>query len=329
MKEQDYSFISTPYPIDRKLYKYYSNAEYAVDCIKKRRIHLDDPKTFNDPFDATFSCPRYTSFDYNEDVGKTIENLIEYVISIPKGKQTVHTPQILKHLLNYQANLNSAMVIQPKNKTISDILVATKEKSFSDEEFYDTINDGFIETKRVMHLNCKISCFSEVWDSILMWSYYANCHKGVCIEFDLSRLDYTDTLNRNIIDNISRVHYTPVRADLLSSNNDNTTFNFLTTKADVWSHEHEWRLICESNNDFLPFDCISKVIIGANFDVNAPKYQELFKAVNTYEDLTIHKCMLSSEKYQIELKSIYDSSMYAYFIAHGKKGNDKVEVNIA
>ena len=155
MKEQDYSFISTPYPIDRKLYKYYSNAEYAVDCIKKRRIHLDDPKTFNDPFDATFSCPRYTSFDYDEDVGKTIENLIEYVISIPKGKQTVHTPQILKHLLNYQANLNSATVIQPKNKTISDILTGAKEKAFSDEEFYDTINDGFIETKRVMHLNCK------------------------------------------------------------------------------------------------------------------------------------------------------------------------------
>lgn len=329
MKEQDYSFISTPYPIDRKLYKYYSNVEYAVDCIKKRRIHLDDPKTFNDPFDATFSCPRYTSFDYDEDVGKTVENLIEYVINIPKGKQTPHTPQILKHLIYCKTHLNYVAVNQSKNKTLEDVFSSIQEKSFSFEEFCETINEGFFETKRVMHLNCKISCFSEVWDSILMWSYYANCHRGVCIEFDLSRLNEKSELDRNIINNISRVHYTPVRADLLYSNNENTTFNFLTTKADVWSHEHEWRLICDTNEDYLPFDCISKIIIGANFDVNAAKYQELFKAVNTYEDLTIHKCMLSSEKYQIELKSIYDSSMYSYFVAHNTKSSNKITANIA
>lgn len=33
----------------------------------------------------------------------------------------------------------------------------------------------------------KIACFSEYKDSMLMWSHYANYHKGFCIEYDTSK----------------------------------------------------------------------------------------------------------------------------------------------
>lgn len=315
MNDNNYQFISVPYSIDRKLYKYFSNVGHAVDCIKKRSIHLDDPKTFNDPFDATFSCPRYTTLDYDETVEKTVDNLIDYVINVPTGQQTPHTRQIILSLADYQARGNYNNIIQQRNLTLNSIYESFLEPPFSYEEFCENINAGFKETTRVMHLNCKISCFSEVCDSILMWSYYANCHRGVCIEFDLSRLNNRNPLNSDILSKISRVHYTPVRPDMWSSNNHNISFNFLTTKADVWSHEHEWRLICDTEEEFMPFDCISKVIIGANFDVNAAKYKDLVKAVHTYKDLSIHKCMLSSTKYQLEFKYIYGNDMYSYYLS--------------
>jgi hypothetical protein len=30
-----------------------------------------------------------------------------------------------------------------------------------------------------------VSCFSESWNSILMWSHYADRHKGICLGFDV------------------------------------------------------------------------------------------------------------------------------------------------
>ncbi len=59
---------------------------------------------------------------------------------------------------------------------------------------------------------------------------------------------------------------------------------------------------------------LSKVIIGANFDEKTAKYKDLQKAVHTYQDLSIYKCVLSSTKYQIELKRIYDNTMFTYYL---------------
>lgn len=36
----------------------------------------------------------------------------------------------------------------------------------------------------------------------------------------------------------------------------------LTSKSDVWSHEQEWRIVCETENNWLPFDCISGIYLG-------------------------------------------------------------------
>ena len=33
-----------------------------------------------------------------------------------------------------------------------------------------------------------ITCFSEVKDDILMWSYYADSHRGICLEFDKDKI---------------------------------------------------------------------------------------------------------------------------------------------
>ncbi len=33
-----------------------------------------------------------------------------------------------------------------------------------------------------------VFCFSEVWDSILMWAHYANNYNGYCIEYDVKQV---------------------------------------------------------------------------------------------------------------------------------------------
>ena len=36
--------------------------------------------------------------------------------------------------------------------------------------------------------NVKIICFSEVYDSMLMWSHYADNHKGFLLAYDINDL---------------------------------------------------------------------------------------------------------------------------------------------
>ena len=44
----------------------------------------------------------------------------------------------------------------------------------------------------------KVCSFSEVHDSILMWSHYSDHHRGLCIEYDLSPLRYHHAFRRNL-----------------------------------------------------------------------------------------------------------------------------------
>ena len=89
---------------------------------------------------------------------------------------------------------------------------------------------------------------------------------------------------------------------------DNSYLNFLTSKSDVWSHEHEWRIICESDEEYLPLDCISAIYVGAKFKTDSVKYRNLIRAADTYKSIKIFKCKLNSEEYKINFEEIYDSA---------------------
>lgn len=299
----EYNFISTPYRIDRKLYKYYSNIKYAIDSISKGRIHLDDPSGFNDPFDAAFSLHKYTIMDSYESLDVVLEKVISYTTqSSASARSEIVNP--LLSLMNQQLEFNKKMPIRKAIRFLYDQL---HNKSCSFDTFCDIIDNGFAKTSGYVRLDCRISCFSEVWDSILMWSYYAQSHKGVCVEYDLSKLNQNNVLNRQIIQSMSKVHYSPIRADALVSEHEEDWLNFVMSKSDVWAHEHEWRIVCETQEEYLPFDCITNVYLGVNFDMNANKYQELLKTVKNKKSINIYKCVLNQEKFQIDKEMVYDA----------------------
>lgn len=325
--KEKYRFISAPYIIDRKLYKYYSNTKYAVDCIRNRRIHLDDPRSFNDPFDAAFHCAKISTLALYDSELILAKKFLNYICFTKEENRGIHHQEIVIEYSNIMPqlllHLSDDSIERPVIETIKKIYNYLNTKTFSLEEFINAIDKGFIEDKRVMKLNCKISCFSEIWDSILMWSYYANNHSGICIEFDMSKLDRNDELTSQIYRGMSKVQYSPIRADVQYLNTPTSGLNFLATKADVWSHEHEWRLICETEMEYLPFDCVSNVYIGVNYDVLTSEYKELVNAVNTYEGLSIKKCKLSFERYQIECEETYNSYIKTYLdkIKYDKESN--------
>ncbi len=46
-----------------------------------------------------------------------------------------------------------------------------------------------------MRKSVYVFCFSEIWDSLLMWAHYANNYNGYCIEYDMSKVRNFITYN--------------------------------------------------------------------------------------------------------------------------------------
>jgi hypothetical protein len=115
---------------------------------------------------------------------------------------------------------------------------------------------------RRMNENIGIFSMSAKRDNLLMWSHYADCHRGICIEFKTTEgaLFGCDLLDVYYDGNYPRLNVC-----------DDVDFEFvkrcLRTKSADWDYEKEWRIIykevgCQS---FRPEDSeLTGVILGAH-----------------------------------------------------------------
>jgi hypothetical protein len=129
------------------------------------------------------------------------------------------------------------------------------------------IEHAVLNTIASFKVDTGLLCFSRVWDNILLWSHYANCHTGICLGFDIPgeqpgtgydmEVDYQPNLLQ--IRTPADVNY-----DLLN--------RMLRTKYEVWSYEQELRMFVRISDppdenglqwfDFGPDLDLKEVIIG-------------------------------------------------------------------
>jgi len=105
-----------------------------------------------------------------------------------------------------------------------------------------------------------IFCLSACKDNLLMWSHYADGHRGICLEFSTSQ----DQLFGCRLD---PVVYKELHPELFVTDNVNLewTRRYLTTKARDWSYEREWRIInCPPGARTAPHEELSGVILGCS-----------------------------------------------------------------
>jgi len=73
------------------------------------------------------------------------------------------------------------------------------EANLDNEELPDNVQQILEEYQKKLDIKSNdfkesiyISCFSESSQLLLMWSHYANSHKGFCIEYDYSKLQFME-----------------------------------------------------------------------------------------------------------------------------------------
>jgi hypothetical protein len=112
-----------------------------------------------------------------------------------------------------------------------------------------------------------IHCLSKTFANYLLWSYYADGHKGVCLEFDLDESKLPSEIS--VVD----IVYTKSLPFLDSHKSiPDQAANFLGKKIQHWQQEQEVRILHRSppSGNIINIGSLSSITFGVQYGKDAP-----------------------------------------------------------
>lgn len=225
--------------IPNALYRYRQFNDYTIENLRNEQEWQSYPCEFNDPSDSRLQVNI-----------ETIKNelFFEKLLNDYLEKGLFFTAQELDDIrssndpynkfAHYVARLDPAL--KGKEENLSKALSEIVEKHLKEiyKPFLTAFQSGYL-----------VVCFSEVKDSNLMWSHYADCHTGFCIEYNFKELGPHSAQTRML----APVIYSDCLFDatkylvdpIIKGCNYNNLFgNYpCISKGADWSYEREWRTI--------------------------------------------------------------------------------------
>ena len=137
--------------------------------------------------------------------------------------------------------------------------------------------------------------------NILMWSHYAEDHKGICIEFERNEVNGLGDSGKTKKVNYTK-NYPSLSSKTLLSKKDteSSLMRVLYTKSESWSYEQEWRmLIPQGNTVYAVPGKVKSIIFGArasNMDIDI--IEQLIKNKN----VVLNKAVLKESEFGIKLE---------------------------
>lgn len=133
-----------------------------------------------------------------------------------------------------------------------------------------------------------IGCLCTDYKNRLMWSHYADSHKGFCVEYDFSGKDKLALINHPF-----PIHYSECRplipwntaventAEKLKETSDKIMLGLLA-KDSTWEYENEWRILISSDESpNLKMPKITCIYLGVNIsEKNKRKILRIAKEQN-------------------------------------------------
>jgi len=127
----------------------------------------------------------------------------------------------------------------------------------------------------------RVSCFCKSYKKFLLWSYYTNKHRGVCLEFEVHK----KRLPANCI--LESIVYSPTLPQFdANANVDDQAKRFLLTKMTPWKQEGEVRLLGHNlSSDTISFGRLIGIIFGVNYSQGDSRDQTRQRVVHAVRDL--------------------------------------------
>jgi len=218
--------------IPQTLFRYYGVSgdrfEWLRQAIVKTEIYFPRLNSFNDPFDCRipFHFQERPSFS-------------------PDKFWRDNAPRRIGSKADYERAIRRQIA---KTRTLAGRL-----------ELSETLYNDLVQKMGFL-------CLSTVETSVLMWSYYAEGHRGVVLRFDTSRR-MLEHMPEFLPMQVRYAKAFPV-VDYYSATLIETYRTIFGTKSLDWKHEKEWRLISKqgAGSYLLEPGFITGLILGMNID---------------------------------------------------------------
>lgn len=288
-----------------KLYKYTTQVGYLNKSYCKQMINLSPLSELNDPFEGHSIIKQFSP---------------DFVIK---------NPEILKNFLS---------AFQENQPSITEREVIELIQSVEFKRGLET----FEGIKRFLFPKHGLTCFSSDPVNLPMWAYYANNHRGYCVEIEMD-IDYiqkktrimpkeairmaNDIKNNNFVLSFfvedkefvfSKVRYSEQLPIIkyeelfkMSSKYERIDYvvkNSVGVKYKQWSHEDEYRLIANSNSrdsGLLSLHHYAPFLKFTGVIIGAKMEQKYIKKIQELQkkyDFSIKKACLSDNGYELEIK---------------------------
>jgi len=238
-------------------YKYRALSERTIDILEKNYIWLAEIASLNDPFECSIQ------FDNNECLRKYYGS---------KDFQDLYVKITGKKLLDAEI-----MLLTKSRRPYEDYIKICTGKNIplnlSPEQQLSKVQDRWSEIVSETNRQLRICSFSLNNDSLLLWSHYAQEHKGICIEYDLLDNDIARTYIQPVIYS-SKVP----KIGIFEEYNTMQMIASSLIKSKEWEYEQEWRItIFKQSANFPQKLQVPKpvaIYLGTRFEANSESLKE-------------------------------------------------------
>ena len=284
------------------LFRYRPPTPENLQNLRDGTIWLAAPETFNDPFDSSLAL----------DPAQPFSTLLRKSIA---GDEVDLSADIRTQLMASSDPLAA----------LEEVFVTAVEKEGGPEQAARA--EGLLTTFLAQQGNemaarmsvglrrgLKIACFCETGTSLPLWGYYANHHRGFCVEYPLAEFP-SDDIWRHLLHPVvyAPERFTPVSLmdRMIADRNLRTPFFAILAavhKSPDWAHEREWRIVDPTGDD-SPGRAIrmprpSALFLGARM---APEYRRDVVALAEGQNIPLREIVLSDQRFELRATPLASS----------------------
>jgi len=220
------------------IYKYRNwSIDYQKNCLLRSQLYFSSPRELNDPYDFKI----HSDFSLLDTDYKKLQYLNLEINNFS------------------QEQLNKLGDINAYKKMMLSFMKLNPEQFQSEHDYKETARSS---------IRFGILCFSLNWNSILMWSHYANSSKGLCMGLNREKIEAAKIGMPGLVkyqDEFPSI-------DPLDTNQIGKIIKQMHIKAKAWSYEEEYRVsmikeqaLRPSDRIYIfPDDFLEEIILGLN-----------------------------------------------------------------
>lgn len=242
-------------------YKFRNLSKRTIENIEENYIWLADITSLNDPFEC--------SIQLDNDEG--LRNYFS-TDGFKKNFHSISGQQIseeeIKSLTTSKSPWETYLLIC-KTRKIPLFLTS--------EQHLEKVNNRWNEDVKETNEQIRICSFSLSKQSLLLWSHYADEHKGITIEYDFLDFDKIRTYLQPVIyrQEIEKIEFFEAYDTMKMVGSS-------LIKSKDWEYEQEWRLTIFKQQDYFPQKVSvpnpKAIYLGTRFDLNCEELKrELFE----------------------------------------------------